>query len=130
MRVILTVMVLLASEMACAGLYDDLRELRGTISETSRTAKEAGELGKTMTPEKKPEAQATAQSSEIKTGDVMQSKLAKLKLLSEPSKKSPSLGTISKSDEMIFMGEEKEGFYRVTTEDSEGWVDKLLVQRR
>lgn len=122
--------VLCMSEMAYAGLYDDLRELRGTISETSRTAKEASELGKTITPEKKSEVQTPAQSPEIKTGDVMQSKLAKLKLLSEPNKKSPSLGAISKSDEMIFMGEEKAGFYRVTTENAEGWVDKLLVQKR
>jgi hypothetical protein len=130
MRVMLTALVLFTSEMANAGLYDDLRELRGTISETSRTAKEATELGKVITPEKKPEVQAPAQTSDINSGDVLKSKLGKLKLFSAPSKKSASLGQVSKADEMIFMGEEKEGFYRVTVSDGEGWVDKLLVQKR
>ncbi|MDP1659012.1 MAG: SH3 domain-containing protein [Methylotenera sp.] len=60
----------------------------------------------------------------------MQSKLGKLKLLSEPSKKSASLGQLAKGDEMVFMGEEKDGFYRVTAINGEGWVDKLLVQKR
>ncbi|MDP1659011.1 MAG: hypothetical protein Q8L73_06630 [Methylotenera sp.] len=52
MRMILMVVGLFISEITNAGLYDDLRELRGTISETSRTAKEANELSKTITPEK------------------------------------------------------------------------------
>ena len=30
---------------------------------------------------------------------------------------------------MIYMGEEREGLYRVTTPQGEGWVDKLLVKK-
>jgi len=122
-------MALFSNEMAYAGVFDGLRELRGTISETSNTVKEASELGKQITPDKKSDAQEPAQSLEIKSGDLLQSKLAKLKLMRDPSKKSPSLGTISKSDEMIFMGEEKEGLYKVSTAEGEGWVDKLLVKK-
>jgi uncharacterized protein YjhX (UPF0386 family) len=60
----------------------------------------------------------------------MQSKLGKLTLLSEHSKKSANLGQLAKGDEMVFMREEKDGIYRVTAINGEGWVEKLLVQKR
>lgn len=130
MRMILMLVATLASEMAHAELFNDLRELRGTIYETSRTAKEVNELGKTLAPESKHKLEIPAQSTGLKSGEAMRSKLGKLKLLSEPSKKAHSLGQLSKADDMIFMGEEKDGFYLVSTINGEGWVDKLLVQKR
>jgi hypothetical protein len=30
---------------------------------------------------------------------------------------------------MIYMGEEANGFYKVTATNGEGWIEKLLVQK-
>lgn len=78
----------------------------------------------------KPAADQTSLSSEIKSGDILVAKVANVKVLKEANKKSAKLAQVSKSDELIYMGEEQNGLYLVTAPDGEGWVDKILVKRR
>ena len=62
-------------------------------------------------------------------GDVLYPKIDNVKLLSDSSTSAEQLGKLKKSDGMIFMGEENNGFIRVETSNGGGWVKKILVTR-
>ncbi|MES2898657.1 MAG: glutaredoxin domain-containing protein [Pseudomonadota bacterium] len=62
-------------------------------------------------------------------GQTMLGKIAGVKVYTQPSKTSEKLVVLSKTDEVIYMGEERDGLYRVTTEKGDGWVDKLLLRK-
>ena len=62
-------------------------------------------------------------------GDVLYPKIDNVKLLSDSSTSAEQLGKLKKSDGMIFMGEENNGFIRVETSDGGGWVKKILVRK-
>jgi hypothetical protein len=62
-------------------------------------------------------------------GDVLIPKIASIKLLRAPSDSAPTIATLGKSDEMIYMAEEKAGFVKVESGKGAGWVKKILVTR-
>ena len=63
-------------------------------------------------------------------GDTLYPKIDNVKLLSNASNSSEQLGTLKKSDGMIYMGEENNGFIKVEASDGGGWVKKILVTRK
>lgn len=65
----------------------------------------------------------------LNSGDVLKGKIAGVQVYKQPIKTSGKLLSLGKIDQVIYMGEEQEGYYFVTTSDGEGWVDKLLVQK-
>lgn len=65
----------------------------------------------------------------FQSGDILVPKVDKIKILKEANKKSAKLISVSKSEQLVYMGEEQGGMYRVTTSEGEGWVDKLLVKK-
>jgi glutaredoxin len=66
----------------------------------------------------------------LQAGDSLAAKLPGITVFTQPSKTAPSLLKLTKTDEVvIYMGEERDGLYRVTTSSGEGWVDKLLVKK-
>lgn len=128
-RIFLLSIFTIYTGLANAALFEDLRELRSTLGEVTRTTREVNVLSKEATPAKPATDQASL-SSEIKSGDILVAKVANVKVLKEANKKSAKLAQVSKSDELIYMGEEQNGLYLVTAPDGEGWVDKILVKRR
>jgi len=62
-------------------------------------------------------------------GDVLRPKIDNVKLLAQPSEQGPTVTTLVKSEEMIFMGKEHGGFLSVETPRGSGWVKKVLVTR-
>lgn len=128
-RIFLLSIFTIYTGLANAALFEDLRELRGTLGEVTRTTREVNVLSKEATPAK-PAVDQASLSSEIKSGDILVAKVANVKVLKEANKKSAKLAQVSKSDELIYMGEEQNGLYLVTAPDGEGWVDKILVKRR
>lgn len=63
-------------------------------------------------------------------GDVLMPKIDNVKVLAEPSDGARTTGTVKKSDELVFLGEEKDGFVKVQGSSAEGWVKKTLVAKR
>jgi hypothetical protein len=61
-------------------------------------------------------------------GDVLHPKIDGVKLYAGPSETAKILATLNKASELIFMGEEQEGFVKVEGGGS-GWVKKVLVAR-
>jgi hypothetical protein len=62
-------------------------------------------------------------------GDTIVPKIANVKLFASPADGAKTVATLSKGDEMIFMGEEKDGFLKVESGSGSGWVKKVLVSK-
>lgn len=63
-------------------------------------------------------------------GDVLTPKIDNVKVLAEPSDGARTTGTVKKGDELVFLGEEKDGYVKVQGSAAEGWVKKTLVSKR
>lgn len=61
-------------------------------------------------------------------GDVLTPKIPNIKLMSKPSATSKVLVKLRKSDEVIYMGEERDGYLSVETAQGGGWVKKVFVR--
>jgi hypothetical protein len=62
-------------------------------------------------------------------GDVITGKIGGLKLYSQPSKTSKVVASLGKGEEIIYTGEEKNGFMSVQGNSGEGWVEKILIKK-
>lgn len=131
MKKVCVLLALLITNITYAGLGDTLRELRGSVREMAGTAREAGDLSKEVGVTTGTSTNSTSSATEIKSGDTVITKVAKVKVYLLPDKKSTKLLQLAKSDEVIYMGEEQNGMYKINTpEGEEGWVDKLLVKKQ
>lgn len=61
-------------------------------------------------------------------GEALALKLSVLNILAAPSHDAPVLVTLTPSDRLVYLGEERNGLYRVASDKGEGWVDKRLVR--
>ena len=61
--------------------------------------------------------------------DVLRPKLANVKLQAQPSDESQTVTTLARSEELIFLGKEQDGFLNVETSKGGGWVKKVLVAK-
>lgn len=133
-KIWLSILMLSAYNVSHADLMGDLRSLRGTLSEVTQTSKELSEASKQtglISNDATANQSATnpSASGDLKSGDVLYGKLSKTRLLSDSNRRSKNVAQLSQSEQMIYMGEEVNGFYRVTATAGEGWVDKLLVKK-
>ena len=62
-------------------------------------------------------------------GDTLVPKISNVKLYSQASDGAGTVATLGKSDEMIYMGEEQNGFIRVESGKGGGWIKKVLVTK-
>ncbi|HRH81339.1 MAG TPA: SH3 domain-containing protein [Thiobacillaceae bacterium] len=65
----------------------------------------------------------------LEAGDVITGKIGGLKLYASPDKKSKVLANLGKGEEVIYKGDEQNGFLLVQGNDGEGWVEKLLIRK-
>jgi curli biogenesis system outer membrane secretion channel CsgG len=73
---------------------------------------------------------ATRAGSAFNEGDVLYPKIENVKLLADAADKSATVATLKKSDELVYLGEEKDGFVHVQGNAGEGWVKRVLVVKR
>lgn len=128
---VLALMIMCLSHHAMAGgVWDSLRELRGTVREVTGTAREAQQLSKEVGIGQSDGSQNQASKNlDIQAGDVVVSKITNLAIYKEANKKSSILLRVNKSEELVFMGEESNGFLRLTTDKGEGWAEKILIKK-
>lgn len=72
----------------------------------------------------------TKAGSVFNEGDVLVPKIANVKLLAEPADAAKSLLALAKSDEVVVVGAEKDGFINVQGATASGWVKVVLMQKR
>jgi curli biogenesis system outer membrane secretion channel CsgG len=62
-------------------------------------------------------------------GDVMVAKIAGVKVLRQPRDGASEMQTLTRSDEVLLVGEEQNGFQKVTTARGDGWVKAILLRK-
>ncbi|MBX3703797.1 MAG: SH3 domain-containing protein [Steroidobacteraceae bacterium] len=62
-------------------------------------------------------------------GDVVMPKIAGIKLMGTPGEAGKVVATLAKGDELIYMGEEQDGWLKVESGKGGGWVKKILVAK-
>lgn len=82
----------------------------------------------TGSPKAIPQKTTDSATGTLRSGDVLVSKIAGVVVYREPQKTGKRLATLARSDEVIFMGEERNGMYRITSVNGEGWVDRILMK--
>lgn len=95
---------------------DNLRVFRQSVNSPAPSVSAAG------TP--------TSAGAVVRSGDILVGKIAGIGVYSQPMKSGEKFAVVGKTDEVIYMGEERDGFYRVTTPKGEGWIDKLLLKKQ
>ena len=70
---------------------------------------------------------STRAGAPAKAGEILMARIANVKVYAGPSKDSKVLGTLSKSDELIASGDQKNGFVQVDSSNFSGWVQRSLV---
>jgi hypothetical protein len=63
-------------------------------------------------------------------GDVVTPKIANVKLLASPTDSAEPLVTLAKSEELVVIGAEQNGYINVQGGNAAGWVRKVLLSRR
>ena len=74
-------------------------------------------------------ASVKAGSSAGNAGDVYVAKIAGVKVYRSPSE-GPELTSLTKFDEVIFEGDEQNGFMKVATPRGSGWVKAIMMRRQ
>lgn len=77
----------------------------------------------------KANAQGSVQANAGAEGDVMVAKIAGAKVLRAPQDGSPELMSLSRTDEVLLLGEEQNGYAKVTSARGDGWVRKILLRK-
>jgi len=73
-------------------------------------------------------AAASISSVPFNAGDVVRGKIKGVKLFEKPDSKSPQILKLSKDDELIYLGETKNGFVFITNGEAEGWADVRFLK--
>lgn len=63
-------------------------------------------------------------------GDVLTPRIATINLLSAAQDSAKVAAVLKKGDELVFLGQEQDGYVHVSNGTSEGWVRKVLVSKR
>src|SRR4029079_12096894 len=63
-------------------------------------------------------------------GDVLVPKIANVKLMADAADTAKAVATLTRADELVVTGEEKNGFVRVQGAMGEGWIKIVLVSKR
>ena len=73
---------------------------------------------------------AKGPSAVFNEGDVLVPKIANTKLLAQPTDTGKVLATLARTDELVVVGEVKDGFVNVQTATATGWIKVVLVSKR
>ncbi|HEY9065271.1 MAG TPA: SH3 domain-containing protein [Burkholderiaceae bacterium] len=75
-------------------------------------------------------AAASVKANPANAGDVMLPKINGVKVLRQPQDSSGELQTLSKNDEVLVLGEERNGYIKVTAPRGDGWVKAILLRKQ
>ncbi len=73
---------------------------------------------------------ATKTGAVFSEGDVLMPKIANVRMLAQPSDTGKVLATLGKGDELVVIGEEKDGYINVQSASASGWVKIVLVNKQ
>jgi hypothetical protein len=62
-------------------------------------------------------------------GDVIRPKIDNIKLLAEPRDGAKEVAALKRTDDVVYLGQEKDGYVKVQASAGEGWLRKALVTK-
>ncbi|MBI4292843.1 MAG: peptidoglycan-binding protein [Betaproteobacteria bacterium] len=74
-------------------------------------------------------AAASVQAGAAAEGDILVPKIAGVKVLKAPEDGAPELMSLARGDEVLYLGQEQNGYLKVTGSKGDGWIRKLLVKK-
>jgi hypothetical protein len=74
-------------------------------------------------------AQAPKAGAVFNEGDVVRAKINGVQVLKAPKDGSGVVATLQRDEELVYLGEEKDGYIKVLSPAGEGWVRKVVVMR-
>lgn len=72
----------------------------------------------------------SVQANAASEGDIMVAKIAGAKVFKLPRDGAPEVQTLTKADEVLYLGEERDGYLKVQSPRGEGWVKKVLLKKQ
>lgn len=72
-------------------------------------------------------ANSTRAGAPQKAGEILMARIGNVKVYAGPSKDSKVVATLSRTDELIASGDQKNGFVQVDSSNFSGWVQRTLV---
>ncbi len=72
-------------------------------------------------------AEESLQASDFAPGAVLSAKLANVKVTAAAEKGSEVVATLTKGEEVVFLGESEDGFLLIQGAEAEGWVREILM---
>lgn len=98
-----------------------IKELKADANMTSRASK--------FDPSKIGSGEAAKAGGAYNEGDVLAPKLDNVKLLAAAQDAAKVVATLKKGEELVYLGQESNGFLKVQGSAGEGWVKKLLITK-
>ena len=108
-------------KVIAASLLDNWNNIVRTIRDNPSLIKTHSEAGDVNA------ANSTRAGAPQKAGEVLMARINNVKVYAGPSKDSKVVGTLSRTDELIASGEQKNGFVQVDSSNFSGWVQKIMV---
>lgn len=108
-------------KMVAAGFLDNYNKIVLSI-------RDQGQLIRTASASGDANAQASLRAeAPQQAGQMLQAKIANVKVYDQPTRESKVLATLQRSDELVATGEAKNGFVKVDAANFSGWVQRTLV---
>jgi curli biogenesis system outer membrane secretion channel CsgG len=108
-------------KVIAASLRDNWNNIVRTIRDNPSLVKTHSESGDVNA------ANSARAGAPQKAGEILMAKIANVKIYAGPSADSKVLATLSKTDELIASGDQKNGFVQVDSSNVSGWVRRTLV---
>jgi curli biogenesis system outer membrane secretion channel CsgG len=108
-------------KVIAASLLDNWNNIVRTIRDNTSLIKTHSEAGDANA------AHSTHAAAPQQAGEMFMARINNVKVYAGPSRDSKVVATLSRSDELIASGDQKNGFVQVDSANFSGWVQKTLV---
>jgi len=95
-----------------------------------RNVRDSASLVQAKSKSSQQNAAASVQANAANEGDVLLPKIANVPLLKLPKDGAVTLAALNKADEVLYLGEERDGYFKVQASKGEGWVKKVLMRKQ
>ena len=112
-------------KIIAAAFMDNYNQLVGAVRNDPSLQRTVGSLK-----DEAAKGGSTKAGAVFNEGDVLSPKIANVAMYADASDKSKVIATLSRADELVVVGDEKDGYIKVQGGTSAGWVKIILVSKR
>ena len=74
-------------------------------------------------------AESVQATTVFASGDVLMPKIPGIKVLRDSNSSAKQVASLKREEQVVFLGDEKNGFLKIQSADGEGWVDKRMMKK-